>query len=145
MKKDYWLNLGYAPVPVDIRKNIKDFSLKYPLEYKEIMDRYNIRPSNSNTLHFVLYSHNDALLGFNCNLHDYFCFTINLFETDRRLTFKSKNGFTFVNVAGKVIPLKNYSGLLLNKDIQDLLGISRFSYKVINFKPQNSQNKETRK
>ena len=138
LKRMSWLELGFAPVPVDIRKNMRSFSLKNPLEYKTIMDKYKIAVSNQNMMNFGLFVGDDCIFIFSCDLNEQYCYQITLFRYDCKITLYSDDGFIFKNpkIKHRNIQQKNYSKLLSSKEIQDILGIISFSDTRIEFKQQ---------
>ena len=141
LKRMSWIELGYAPVPVDIRKNMRSFSLKNPLEYETIMDKYKITVSNQDTMQFSLYAGEDHVLIFNCNLNRKYLYSISFYKNETKITLYSKNGYIFVrphyqpcSVRCNIVIWQN---LLADKMIQKLLGIVRFSDTRIDFlKPE---------
>lgn len=146
-KPKNWIELGYAPIPVDIRKNIKNFSLKYPLEYTEIMDKYNITASNYDMLQFSLYSRKQFIFEFDCNLNKEYCFSISYNKPGRKITLHSNDGYIFKNPDIKYYN-HNYKEtglnhtLVLVKEIQDMLGIINLSDVRIEFKQQIEESRK---
>ena len=132
-----WIKLGYAPVPVDIRKNIRNFSLNYPLEYNEIMDKYHITASNQNMLIFSLYAGNDQILIFKCDLHKEYCYSIAFYYSGSKITLYSKNGYTFerqsIENVSSNYRIKVWKNILEYKEIQNMLGIISYSHTKIEF------------
>ena len=131
-----WLELGFAPVPVDIRKNIKNFSFRNPLEYETIMDKYKITVSNQDTMQFSLYAGEDHVLIFNCNLNRKYLYSISFYKNETKITLYSKNGYIFVKPHYQPC-YTVWQNLLADKMVQKLLGIVRFSDTRIDFlKPE---------
>lgn len=138
LKRMNWLELGFAPVPVDIRKNIKNFSLRNPLEYETIMDKYKITVSNQDTMQFSLYAGENHVLIFNCNLNRKYLYSISFYKNETKITLYSKNGYIFVKPQYKpCYNIRVWQNLLADKMVQKLLGIVRFSGTRIDFlKPE---------
>lgn len=132
-----WIKFGYAPVPVDIRKNIRNFSLNYPLEYNEIMDKYNITASNYDMLQFSLYAGRHHILVFKCDLHKEYCYSITFYYSGSKITLCSKNGYTFERKSIKNVSsnyrIKVWKNILEYKEIQNMLGIISYSHTKIEF------------
>ena len=120
-----WLKLGFAPEPVNIRKNIQDFSLKYPLEYKEIMDEYNTTVSNYDLIPFTVYNFDRHQFSFKCNLHKKYLYSISFYKANYKITLHSIDGYTFEKPMYEELKVHyTLPEFLYDKKLQKMLGIT---------------------
>lgn len=136
-----WIKRGVAPIPVDIRKNMKNFSLKYPLEYQELINEYLLTVSNTHLMNFSIYSDNEHVFTFGCNFHETYLYSLTFYFGDIATILRSKDGYQF-NILDKnrsrhvLIPERIRSDVLSDKRIQRMLGIEYLnSHRVDFFQP----------
>ena len=136
-----WIKRGVAPIPVDIRKNMKNFSLKYPLEYQELINEYLLTVSNTHLMNFSIYSDNEHVLSFGCNFHETYLYSLTFYIEDNVTILRSKDGYQFDMIDKNrswyaEMPEEIRSDVLSDKRIQRMLGIEYLnSHRVDFFQP----------